>query len=255
MMTRPFSSRAFRPHLLTVVLLASMVASAQSDDDAPIPYGDGDESATDKVTPKKKKKRRAAEEIREEDQEEAEGEESLANIDDPNIGIGGEIMSGVALLDSSKGGVDPRYYFGLRFTWEFGRLIPDEFLREMFFMDVTWTYAASKDGTTQVNVDTHLHDFTLAPAFALPFGNKSPLAFYAQLGLGFDYSYSVTKIDQQTVTLGGTKFLFQYGIGLRGRPAVVGDGSVRIQFRIEVTRFIRGYMHDMYIGGGIGMIF
>jgi hypothetical protein len=58
-----------------------------------------------------------------------------------------------------------------------------------------------------------------------------------------------------TVTLGGTKFLFQYGIGLRGRPAVVADGSVRIQFRIELTRFIRGYMHDMYIGGGIGMIF
>ena len=101
--------------LLAVTLAASMVAYAQSDEDAPIPYGDQD-NATDKVTPRKAKKKRRAEEIREEDQEEKEGEESLANIDDPNIGIGGEIMSGVALLDSARYGVDPRYYFGLRFT-------------------------------------------------------------------------------------------------------------------------------------------
>jgi hypothetical protein len=231
-----------------------MTGFAQSDDDAPIPYDDDTSSNQNTVKPRKGKKKRAAEEIREEDEEEKAGEESMASVDDPNVGVGFELLSGVALLDSSKSGVDPRYYFGARFTWEFGRLIPDEYLREMFFMDVTWTYAASKEGTTQVNVDTHLHDFTLAPAFALPLG-KSVMSAYLQAGLGFDYSYSVTKIDATTVTLGGTKFLFQYGIGLRGRPAVVGDGSVRIQFRIELTRFIRGYMHDMYIGGGLGMIF
>jgi hypothetical protein len=241
--------------LLAVLMLAfSTAAFAQSDEDEPIPYGEDDSRDGDKVTPKKAKKKRRAEEIREEDEEEKAGEESLASLDDPNIGIGGDFMAGVALLDGVKSGVDPRFYFGVRFTWEFGRLIPDEFLREMFFTDVLWTYAASKTGTNQVNVDTHLHNFTLAPAFALPFG-KSFMSAYAQLGVGFDYSYSVTKIDENTVTLGGTKFLFQYGLGLRGRPAVVGDGSVRIQFRIELTRFIRGYMHDMYIGGGLGMIF
>ncbi len=240
--------------LTAVFLLVSMTSFAQSDDDAPIPYDDasGSDDAA-KVRPRKGKKRHV-EEVREEDEEQKAGEETMAAVDDPNVGVGFDLMSGVALLDSSKFGVDPRYYFGARFTWEFGRLIPDEYLREMFFMDVTWTYAASKEGTTQVNVDTHLHNFSVAPAFALPFG-KSFMAFYAQLGLGFDYSYSVTKIDANTITLGGTKFLFQYGIGLRGRPAVVGDGSVRIQFRIEVMRFIRGYMHDMYIGGGLGMIF
>ena len=241
--------------LLAVTLAASMAAYAQSDEDAPIPYADGEDSATETLKPRKAKKKRRAEEIREEDQEEKDGEETLASVDDPNIGIGGDIFMGEALLDAPKSGVDPRYFFGLRFTWEFGRLIPDEYLREMFFMDVAWTYAASKEGTNQVNVDTHLHNFTLAPAFAIPFGNGSPVAIYGQLGLGFDYSYSVTKIDTQTVTLGGTKFLFQYGIGLRGRPAIVGDGSVRLQFRIEVTRFIRGYMHDMYFGGGLGLIF
>ncbi len=241
--------------LLAVILTVSMVSFAQSDDDAPIPYGDGDD-ATDKVTPRKAKKKKSRRtEIREEDEEEKAGEESLANVDDPNIGIGGQIMMGVAFLDSARSGVDPRYYFGLRFTWEFGRLIPDEYVREMFFMDLMWTYAATKEGTAQVNVDTHLHNFTVAPAFALPFGNKSPIAAYAQVGLGFDYSYSVTKIDAQTITLGGTKFLFQYGLGIRGRPAVSADGTIRIEFRIELTRFIRGYLHDMYLGGGLGMVF
>jgi len=243
-----------RTLLAVIVAATSLTAFAQSDDDAPLPYGDQD-STVDKVTPKKAKKKRRAEEIREEDEEEKAGEETLANVDDPNIGIGGDIVMGVALLDSSKFGVDPRYFFGVRFTWEFGRLIPDEYLREMFFADLSYFYSSTKDGTTQVNVESNLHDFTVAPAFALPFGQGSWFAAYAQVGVGFDYSYSLTKIDANTVTLGGTKFLFQYGLGLRGRPAVVGDGTVRIQFRIEVTRFIRGYMHDMYIGGALGMIF
>lgn len=248
---------AYRGLRLLAVCLAVFfpaAALAQSDDDAPIPYDD-DSSQEDTVKPRKAKKRRAVEDTREEEEEEAEGEESKASLDDPNIGVGGEFLSGVALLDAARFGVDPRYYLGVRFTWEFGRLIPDEYLREMFFADVTWFYSWSKDGTALVNVDTHLHDFTLAPAFNLPFGHGSWMSFYAQLGLGFDYSYSIAKIDKNSVTLGGTKFLFQYGIGLRGRPAVVADGSIRIAFRIEITRFIRGYMHDMYIGAGLGMDF
>jgi opacity protein-like surface antigen len=249
--------KKFLTLLVCAAVLLPGAALAGGDDDEAIPYDDGGDD-NDTVKPRKKKKRRAADETREEDDEEREGEVTLANVDDPNVGVGGDFLSGVALLDASKSGVDPRYYFGVRFTWEFGRLIPDEYLREMFFADVMWTYAASKDGTNQVNVDTHLHDFTLAPAFALRLG-QSFMSFYAQLGLGFDYSYSVTQIRNadttSNITLGGTKFLFQYGIGLRGRPAVVGDGSVRIQFRIELMRFIRGYMHDMYLGAGLGMIF
>lgn len=240
--------------LMAVIFAAtSATAWAQSDDDAPIPYGD-ESSTQDSVRPKKAKKRRRAEELREEEEQEKAGEESMAALDDPNVGFGFDLLSGVALLDAPQFGLNPRYYFGARVTWEFGRLIPDEYLREMFFADLTWWYAASKDGTNQVNVDTHLHDFAIAPAFAIPFG-KSFMSAYAQVGAGFDYSYSVTKIDMNTVTLGGSKFLFQYGIGLRGRPAVTDDGKVRIQFRVEVTRFIRGYMHDMYIGGALGMVF
>jgi hypothetical protein len=233
--------------LLAFCLVASMAAFAQNDDDALVPYDDDEGDSHD--TPKKK---RRSLDFREDD--EAEPAESLASLDDPNVGVGGELMSGVALLDAAKSGVDPRYYFGVRFTWEFGRLIPDEYLREMFFTDVIWTYAATKDGTSQLNVTTHLHDFTVAPAFALPLG-KSFMSAYAQLGVGFDYSFTETKVDTGLVTLSGTKFLFQYGLGLRGRPAIVADGHLRIAFRIELMRFIRGYMHDMYLGAGLGMIF
>lgn len=238
--------------LLAVLLMLAMPAFAQrDDDDAPIPYGD-DSTADDEIPVKKRKKRQT--QIREEDEEEREREESLASLDDPNIGVGGDVFMGLMLFDSAKGGVDPRYFFGVRFTWEFGRLIPDEYLREMFFLDVQYLYGSSKTGTSFVNVDTNFHNFTVAPAFAIPFG-QSFMAFYLQVGAGFDYSQSVTTVNEAAVSLGGTKFLFQYGLGLRGRPAIVGDGSVRLQFRIEVTRFIRGYMHDMYFGGGVGLIF
>lgn len=242
-----------------LLLSAPMPALAQRDDDAD-PYGDQDSEYKAKVKSRKAKRhsRSQADDLREEadrDDEENEGPKSMASADDPNIGVGADVVAGVALLSSAKFGVDPRFFFGARFTWEFGRLIPDEYLREMFFLDVTWLYAPSKDGTAQVNVDTHLHNFTIAPAFALPFG-KSFMAAYLQLGGGIDYSYSVMRLEANPPsTLSGVKPLFQYGLGLRGRPAVVANGSIRIQFRIEVTRFIRGYLHDMYFGAGVGMIF
>ena len=244
---------------LLVCVAVAAPSFAQSDDDAPIPYG-GDDSSNDgdDQKPRKKKKRRRADETREEDEEAEAAEDTLAHLDDPNVGIGFDFMSGVALLESSKFGVDPRYYMGARFTWEVGRLIPDEFAREMLFVDVLWTYAASKEGTNLINVDTHLHDFSIAPAFNLRFG-KSFMSFYAQVGAGFDYSYSVTTIRNadttSSISLGGTKFLFQYGVGLRGRPAIIANGAVRIQFRIELIRFIRGYMQDTYLGGSLGLIF
>ncbi|MGV3620970.1 MAG: hypothetical protein ACO1OB_09135 [Archangium sp.] len=238
--------------LLALLLMLAVPAYAQRDeDDAPIPYGD--ETTADEEIPVKKKKRRQTE-IREEDEEERANEESMAGLDDPNVGVGGDIFMGLMLLDSARAGFDPRYFFGVRFTWEFGRLIPDEFLREMFFVDLAYMYTSSKNGTAFVNVDANYHNFFVAPAFALPFG-KSFMSFYLQVGAGFDYSQSVTVVDQTAVSLGGTKFLFQYGVGLRGRPAGVADGTVRIQFRIEVSRFIRGYLHDMYFGGGLGLIF
>ncbi|GMU63005.1 MAG: hypothetical protein AMXMBFR34_47680 [Myxococcaceae bacterium] len=236
---------------LAALLCLAGPTFAQSDDDAPIPYDDDGED--NKAAPTKMK--RSRETLREEEEEEVEAEETLTHLDDPNIGVGAEFLPGLMLLESSKGaGTEPRFMYGFRFTWEWGRLIPDEYLREMFFADVAWQYTAYSDGTPQVHTDTNYHYFTLAPAFAIPFG-KSFMSAYAQLGIGFNYSTMSQYVDTTQTNLSGTKFLFQYGIGLRGRPAILADGSVRISFRVELTRFIRGYMHDTFLGVGVGMIF
>ncbi len=256
--------RALLPLLL---LLLSAPAFAQKEEDAPIPYDDdqaSDGRDTKPVEPggkkKKSKKQRRDDDFRVVEDEAAAREEKLAQVDDPNIGIGGEAFAGAMLFESSRGAlVTPTFAFGFRVTWEFGRLIPDEVLREMFFVDVQYLYAALHDGTKMVFTDTNQHDFSLAPAFAIPLGGtRAPVAFYAQVGAGLNYDFSVLHLEQGdklATQLSGTKLLLQYGIGLRGRPAIVGDESVRIAWRIEVTRLVRGYMHDTFLGAGIGLVF
>lgn len=236
--------------LLAALVFAPLTALAQRDDDAPIPYDDD----TDKPAPKKPKK--IHERVREEDDEAQERTETLAHLDDPNVGVSFEFLAGAMLFESSRGNlVDPRFMYGFRVTWEFGRLIADEFLREMFFADVAWQYAATHDGTTEVNADSNSHYFTVAPAFALPFGAKSPVAAFVQAGAGVNYTYSAIHVDGNETNLSGSKFLFQYGLGLRARPAIIESGAVRISFRFEVTRFVRGYMHDTFLGGSVGVTF
>lgn len=230
------------------LLLLALPALAQKDD-APIPYDD--EGATEE--PVKPKKSRKSERLREEDEDAAERDERLASTDDPNYGVGGELNAGLMLLDSSRGGVDPRFSFGVRFTWEFGRLFSDEYLREMFFADVQWRFAVSTDGTAQISSWASQHDFSLAPAIVWAFSKT--LGAYAQLGIGVNAAFTGVRIDTTEVQLQGARFLFQYGIGLRGRPAVTEDETIRITWRIEITRYLRGYMHDTYFGAGIGLLF
>ena len=237
-----------------LILAAPLTAFAQRDDDAPIPYDD-DQPKVERT--KKHRRDDEGERLREEDEDEEKREkaEKLTHLDDPNVGLSVEFAAGAMLLESSRGArVDPRFGWGFRFTWEFGRLIADEYLREMFFADLTWLYAATHDGTTQVNADSNSHDFTIAPAFALPFG-KSFMSAYAQVGAGFNYDWSAVHVGMTETNLAGTKFLFQYGLGLRGRPAVSESGAVRISFRIEVTRLMRGYLTDTFLGGSLGVTF
>ncbi len=249
--------------LLALVLAAPVFAD---DEDAPAPYDDESsvKSAEDEQPPahhkkKKSKRQRRDDDFRVAEEEDAELEETMAHVDDPNLGIGGEIASGAMLLESSRGGlVDPRFLFGVRVVWEFGRLIPDETLREMFFADLGYAYAATHDGTPGVFADANYHYFSLAPAFALPLGPKSPFSFYAQGGIGVVYDFSSLHIPGSTpaeTTLSGTKLLLQYGVGFRARPSLVEDDSMRLTIRVEVMRYVRGYMTDTLLGGAVGMIF
>lgn len=242
-----------RTAALALLLLLPQAATAQKRDDDPIPYSDDDDER--RSLPRKSEPTR---ELPEETAvEEEDRRVSLTSQDDPNIGLSLELVQGVLLLESSRGGgVDPRYQLGVRFTWEFGRLIPDESLREMFFADVTWLYAWSRaDGTAEVNTNANYHDFTFAPAFALPLGKKSPVAFYGQLGAGVSYQTASLNVAATSTDIAGTKFLFQYGLGFRFRPAIVEGDWMRLSFRLELTRFRRGYMDDTLLGGSIGLTF
>lgn len=239
-------------HRLLLVLLCalSLPSFAQKkDDDAPLPY---DDVSSDDDAPRPKKSRKS-ERLRQEDEEAEEREERLASTDDPNYGIGGELVGGLGLLEASRGGVDPRFTFGLRFVWEFGRLIPDEYAREMFFTDVQWRFAVTSDGTGQVSGWSSQHYFTVAPAIVWPITRVFGL--YGQVGVGVNAAFSGVKVDDREVQLQGARFLFQYGVGLRGRPAIVDDETVRLTWRVEITRYLRGYIHDTVFAAGVGVIF
>ncbi len=255
--------------LALLVLLGPAAALAQADE--AIPYSD-DENEDERNRRELPGKSDATPNLREETEVEAtERSESLAAIDDPSIGLSAELLFGVLLMDSSKGaGFEPKPMAGLRFTWEWSRTVfSDELWRELFFADVSWSHAATSDGTVLVNATSNLHYFSIAPAFSFPFGSNSPVSVYAQVGLGVLVNPSVVVINSTSTTLSGVKFLFQYGGGLRFRPLVLTWGrksklnanfegaadGMRLSFRIEVTRFRRGYIDDTFIGGSAGLTF
>lgn len=190
------------------------------------------------------------------DIEKKDREETLAHLDDPNYGVSAEFLMGLMLLESSRGaGVEPRFQLGARLVWEFARLIPDEYLREAMFVDFTWRTLSYREGNATAFVDTTHTSLTVAPAFAFPLGAKSAFAPYVQLGAGIGFQSSRVSVANNVTDLSGNKFLFQYGVGFRGRPAIVANESVRISFRIELTRFRRGYMDDTFLGASVGAVF
>lgn len=231
---------------LLCLALAAPAFAAGDDPDMALPYGDDD--ASDKP-----KKSRKSERLRQEDEDEQEREERLAASDDPNYGVGGELVAGLMLLESSRGGIDPRFSFGVRFVWEFGRLFSDEYLREMFFADVQWRYAVTTDGTAQISSWGSQHYFTLAPAIVWPI--TKTFGLYGQAGFGVNAAFTGVRVDQTEVQLQGARFLLQYGVGVRGRPAIVADETIRLTWRVELTRYLRGYLHDTVFAAAVGMIF
>ncbi len=255
--------------ILSLVLAASR-ARAQSDEGA-IPYSD-EESQDERNRRELPGKSGKSTDVREEtDVETQEREQSLADVDDPSKGLSLEFIGGVLLLDSSRGaGFESKPMGGLRFTWEWSRtLFSDELFRELFFVDVAWSHAASTEGTVQIHATSNYHYFSFAPAFAFPLGSKSPVSVYAQLGVGVGFNPSVLVINTEQRSATGTKLLFQYGGGLRFRPLIFtwgrksnvnsdfegANNGLRISFRIELTRFRRGYIDDTFLGGSVGVTF
>jgi hypothetical protein len=180
----------------------------------------------------------------------------LARGDDPNVGLGIAAQGGVMLLDGARGhGVDPLLSGGVRATWEFGRLTADESLSEALFADVSWQYSTLRQGTLELSGQTHYHHLTLAPAYAFALLPAGKLGAFLQLGGGVAYQLSSLRIGEAETVLGGMKPLLRYGGGFRGAVRLAEASAWRLEYRLELTRFRRGYMDDTFIGLSSGAVF
>jgi hypothetical protein len=201
------------------------------------------------------------------DEDEIEGEfEAMYGSDDPNKGLAGELILGAMLLDSSRGRfADPAFGLGLRFTWEFGRILDSEPLREALWADVRWTMAGRTEGTQgsdgtdgtkglgSIIGSTSIHYFTVAPAYEFTFGAGKPFGLFGQVGAGFAFQSSTITVNNAETAVKGLKPLVQYGVGFRGRPRI--SNLMALTFRVELMRFRRGYMNDTFIGASLGTAF
>jgi hypothetical protein len=241
--------------LLLGALTLSTPALAQDEDDAPIAYPDEEPSEDSPRELPRRSEDPTADFDRMRDQDEAEGEfERMAGSDDPNRGLVGEVILGAMLLDSSRGRLaDPSVGLGLRFTWEFGRILNNEPLRETVWADVRWMMAGVSDGTELIKGSTRNHYFSLAPAYEYVFGAEKTYGIFGQLGGGFAFQSTTITIGEEATPVKGIKPLLQYGVGFRGRPRLTEKMS--LSFRLELMRFRRGYMDDTFLGGSVGTAF
>jgi hypothetical protein len=251
--------------LVAGVLCAWAVSAATaafakgSKDEEAIPYDDDEDEQDNRPShprdrPRRSEPTRVAPE--ETDIERDDRERSLAELDDPNTGIAGEVVAGAMLVDSSRGQfAEARLGAGARFTWEFGRVLPGAFFREALFADVTYSYMGMRDGTLVVYGDSSYHYFTVAPAYAFRLWGDSDYYVFLQAGGGMAYQYSVLHNGTNELSVAGTKPLIQYGAGFRGRPLISQDGNLRVTFRFEITRFRRQYMDDTFVGGSVGLAY
>lgn len=227
-------------------LLLSTPALAQDDDD---PYAYPEDEPSQPEPAERPSRRPPAEDGEEED----DGDfERLSGLDDPNTGWAFEAVGGALLMDSSRGRLtEPLLGRGVRATWEFGRILDSEPLREALWADVRWLWGSNSDGTELIATSTHLHYFTLAPAYELKLG-QSPFGFYAQVGGGVVYQATSLTVGDEVTPTNGLQPIIQYGVGFRGRPQ---PGRLAIAFRLEATGFRRGYMNDFFLGGSAGIAF
>lgn len=239
--------------MLFVALAVGGARPAWADGDDAIPYPEEDSSSSGRKLPRRSDPTYVRPE--ETGVEKADREESLANLDDPNTGLAFELLIGAMLLDSSRGAwVDGRFAYGGRFTWEFGRILGSPQLRDALWVDALYAHVDQHDGTAIVSNDTAFNYVSVAPAYEFKFSDDSPFGLYLQLGGGAASVSSTLHTQGADWQIAGFKPLIQYGVGLRGTPKL-GDNGPRISFRLEVTRFHRGYLDDTFLGGSVGIAF
>ena len=178
----------------------------------------------------------------------------LARVDDPNAGFAVEALAGLLLADhAAAGGPQARFSGGLRGTWEFGRAIALEPYREALLLDLGWWTSGAREGTEAVFTREALHVLTVAPAWNFRLSPQAPWSFYLQAGAGIAWQLADVTASGQTTDVSGLRPVLQYGLGLRARPQI--DERLSLTFRVELTRFRRGYLDDTWVGLSGGAAF
>ncbi|ADO73259.1 hypothetical protein [Stigmatella aurantiaca] len=235
---------------LGALALSTPALAQDEDEDAPYAYPDDSEEDAPRKLPRRSDPTADFERM----SEEGEDFEKMYRLDDPNTGLAGEVILGAMLLSSSKGAfAETGLGLGLRFTWEYGRILDSEPLREALWADVRWMMAGLSDGTDLISSSSRIHYFTIAPAYEFTFGAAQAFGVFGQVGGGMALQSSQVSIGQDETSVKGIKPLLQYGVGFRGRPRL--SDRLALSFRVELTRFRRGYMNDTFIGGSLGTAF
>jgi hypothetical protein len=187
----------------------------------------------------------------------ASPDERLSRMADPNTGLAFEALGGAMFLSSPRGQFpgDLLPAVGGRFTWELGRLLDSEALREALWFDVRYTYVGEREGTQLIVGDTRLHYATIAPAYELALGESPDYGVYVQAGGGIVYEHTSVEVDGKPTQVDGHESLIQAGVGLRGRTRLSSESNVRLSWRVEGMYFRRGYMNDLFVGASVGTAF
>ncbi|AGC46428.1 hypothetical protein MYSTI_05141 [Myxococcus stipitatus DSM 14675] len=242
-------------------LLTSAPALAQDDD--PYAYPEEEPGPTqeqideEEAAEYRRRYTDQAEEFRRVSEQEGEDGDfkELAGLDDPNKGFAVELLAGALLLSSPQGRfADTTVGLGVRATWEYGRILNIEPLREALWADIRWTFGGQSDGTKFIKGSSTYHYFTIAPAYELKFG-KSDFGVFGQVGGGISYMSTSITVDTKETEVTGVKPVIQYGLGLRGRPRLTSDGNLRLALRLEAIGYRRGYLNDFFLGGSVGVAF
>jgi hypothetical protein len=236
---------------LGALALSSPALAQDEDEDAPYAYPDDEDEDAPRKLPRRSD---PTADYGRMDEEEEGNFEKMYRLDDPNTGLAGEVILGAMLLSSSKGAfAETGLGLGLRFTWEYGRILDSEPLREALWADVRWMMAGLSDGTDLIAGRNRIHYFTVAPAYEFTFGAAQAFGVFGQVGGGMALQSSTLSVGATDTNVKGLKPVFQYGVGFRGRPRL--SDRMALAFRVELTRFRRGYMNDTFIGGSLGTAF
>lgn len=182
----------------------------------------------------------------------------MAWEDEKGLGLGVELMLGLALVDQGTGGSSACFGFGLDVDWKLGHLFApeNELLYRGLLVEFSYLHASDSAGTNWVQVNGSYHNLAAAILFGYPFTH---VLVYGKLGPGLfimpvEYDVKSTYDGASDLTsFTGVKGGIVYGVGARA-DLMLGE-TLGLASRLEIIRYRRGYLDDTMFLAGVGAVF